>query len=93
MDKIKSYCLLLCDECSIFKATQRDDDEKRAELAATLSEVYDIPFKPADMNCDGCTTKGGRLFKFAHVCSVRNRGIKTQKAGHAAGPEKSSRDA
>ena len=79
MDQIKSHCLLLCNECSIFKATQSDDDEKRAELAVSLSEVYDRQFKPVDINCDGCTTKGGRLFAFAQVCSVRKRAIRSEK--------------
>jgi len=76
MEQIRGYCHRICNECPIFQATQQNDDRKRAKMAATLSEVYDQPFRAGDINCDGCSTKNGRLYILAHSCSIRAKGIK-----------------
>jgi len=75
MAQIRGYCQRICNECTIFQATLHDDDYARAELAATLSETYDKPFRLEDINCDGCKAEDDRLFLYARDCSVRNREI------------------
>lgn len=75
MEQIRGYCHRICNECPIFQATQQDNDQKRADIAATLSEVYDRPFRIGDINCDGCGTKNSRLYMLAHSCSIRAKGI------------------
>jgi hypothetical protein len=76
MSLIKGYCFRTCNECDIFQATKQDDNEKRAEIAANLSELHDENFEVDDINCDGCSILDGRLFKFAGECSVRQREIR-----------------
>ena len=73
MEQIRGFCQRVCNECTIFQATQQNDDIRRAGIAQTLSEIYDRKFNPQDINCDGCTTTDGHLFVFARDCSVRNR--------------------
>jgi len=79
MKQIRGYCDRICNECEIFKVTQADDDQKRATFAANFSEVFDQKFEPEDINCDGCSVRGGRLYKHAEKCSVRNREIQSRK--------------
>ena len=79
MKQIIGYCIRICNECEIFKVTQADDDQKRAVMADDFSEMFDQNFKPEDINCDGCDVQGGRLFKFAEKCSVRNNEINHPK--------------
>jgi hypothetical protein len=67
MSQVRGYCFRLCNECEIFKITQADDVKKRATKAASLSELLDQDLKPEDINCDGCTVQGGRLYKFAEI--------------------------
>ena len=73
MEPIIGYCQRVCNDCTIFQATQQDDDIKRAGIAAILSENNDMKIDPEDINCDGCTSTNGRLFRFARTCSVRIR--------------------
>ena len=73
MTQIRGFCYRVCNECEIFKAAETDDDQKRSEMARNFSEIFDQDFKPEDINCDGCKTQGGYLFKIARSCSIRNR--------------------
>ena len=79
MTKTRGACHRLCNECEIFKVTQADDDDKRANMAAHLSNIMDQEFKPEDINCDGCLTKGGRIFRICKDCSIRCKEL--SKAG------------
>ncbi len=74
MKAMISICGLPCHECGAFTATQSDDDEKRAEVAAMWSKMYEAEIKPSDINCDGCTSEGGRLFQHCTVCEIRKCG-------------------
>ena len=56
--------------------------QKRIAIAISFSEVFDQQFKPEDINCDGCSVRGGRLYKFAEKCSVRNRGYNLEGICH-----------
>ena len=78
MNQIRGACFRICKDCEIFKVTQADDDQKRAAMAKTFSEMFDQEFKPEDINCDGCSVKNGRLFRFAKECSIRRGSSKNQ---------------
>ena len=79
MKLIRGYCDRICDECEIFKVTQADDDQRRTAMAAYFSEMFDQNFNPEDIHCDGCSIEGGRLFRFAEKCSLRNREIQSRE--------------
>lgn len=79
MAQIRGYCHRVCNECEIFIVTQADDDQKRTTMAVDFSELLDQPFKPEDINCDGCSVEGGRLFKLAKACSIRNKEVQSRK--------------
>jgi hypothetical protein len=78
MKTIKGACFRICNACEIFKVTQADDDHKRAIMAEHFSKLFDQDFKPEDINCDGCTIEGGRLYRFAAECSIRRRELKNE---------------
>ena len=80
MTKIRGACHRLCNECEIFKITQSNDDEKRRQMAAHLSNILDQGFTPEDIYCDGCLVKGGRLFRICMDCSIRRKELKTYPA-------------
>lgn len=75
MDTIEGYCFKICNDCVIFQATQSDDDNRRAAIARTLSEIYDQKIEPEDINCDGCRPESKRLFMNCRDCSIREREI------------------
>ena len=71
MQPIIAYCGLVCSNCPTFLATQNDDYAARAKTAALYSEKFNLNFKPEDINCDGCTSEGGRLIGYCHSCEIR----------------------
>jgi len=66
-----AYCGLDCNECPTFIATVNDDDEKRTEVAALWSKIYNADVKFEAINCDGCKSGGDRLFSHCSVCEIR----------------------
>jgi len=74
MSQMTAFCGLICIECGAFIATQNDDDRKRAEVAQLWSKQYNHDLKPADINCDGCTSDSDRLIGHCHVCEIRKCG-------------------
>jgi hypothetical protein len=74
MGNMIAICGLPCHECGAFKATQADDDRKRAEVAAEWSKMYDAELSAADINCGGCTSDGSVLFQHCTVCEIRKCG-------------------
>ncbi len=73
MERLTAYCGLDCAEWDAFQATQADDDELRAQVAAQWSEESGHAFSAEDINCDGCTV-GKREVPFLHKCAIRNCG-------------------
>jgi len=69
-----AYCGLACHECGAFLATRNNDNDKRAEVAKLWSKMFNADIKPGDINCDGCLSKGGRLFTHCKVCEIRKCG-------------------
>jgi hypothetical protein len=74
MDKIIAYCGIVCSECPAYLATQKDDNAARKKVAETWAKQYNMPMKPEDINCDGCTTEGKRHVGYCSVCEIRRCG-------------------
>jgi len=75
MGKILAVCGLDCAQCGAYIATQTNDDQKRAEVAAEWSREYRSDVKPEDIYCDGCLSGDGRLYSHCHVCEFRKCGL------------------
>ncbi|MBP7583425.1 MAG: DUF3795 domain-containing protein [Spirochaetes bacterium] len=75
MERMISYCGLDCAACPVYRATQKDDDAKRAKVAGAWSRLFGYEFKIADINCDGCAKTDGRLFGHCTRCAVRQCGM------------------
>lgn len=71
MEKMYAFCGINCYECPTFKATQRDDHQKRIKIADLWSKEFNREITPEEINCDGCLTKGERLFSHCKICSIR----------------------
>ena len=75
MEPLIAICGINCAGCPAYIATQKDDDDARAKLAAAWSDPPEAVIKPEDINCDGCTVTEGRLIVFASMCDVRACGF------------------
>jgi hypothetical protein len=71
MSQIIAYCGLVCSNCPTFLATQNDDDIARAKTAALYSEKFGLDLKPEEINCDGCTSVGGKIIGYCQACEIR----------------------
>lgn len=70
MSKLTSACGLNCLECETYLATQADDNEARADIAARWSKNYDAALTAADINCGGCLGEGVK-FSWCGQCPIR----------------------
>lgn len=75
MSQMIALCGLNCTQCPMYLATQNDDDDARAKAADMLEQTYGLKFKPEEINCDGCHTKGGRLLGYCKNCKIRECGL------------------
>ena len=75
MSEMIAYCGLLCSECPALLATRADDDARRADVAAKWSEEFNTNLKPTDINCEGCLSEDGVLFRHCQVCEIRSCGM------------------
>jgi len=75
MDKMIAYCGLVCTDCDAFKAMQNNDDRLRRELAEKWAKEYNHPFKPEDINCDGCLPDTPKAIGHLTMCAVRKCGM------------------
>jgi hypothetical protein len=48
-----------------------DDDGERRKVAELWTKQYGREFKIEDINCDGCLTKGPRVFSYCNTCEIR----------------------
>ncbi|MFO7882028.1 MAG: DUF3795 domain-containing protein [Kosmotogaceae bacterium] len=76
MNKI-AYCGLLCEECEIYKATIKNDNNLREDTAKRFSS-YNYPLSKEDINCLGCSGNEKDLFRFCNECEIRLCGIKRE---------------
>jgi hypothetical protein len=70
-EKMIACCGLVCSDCPTFIATQKNDDRMREETAKKWSEMFHSDIKPADINCDGCTSNSTKLFNYCGQCDIR----------------------
>lgn len=68
--KMRAYCGLLCTECPAYVALRTNDDDLRTRTARRWSGP-NYPVTPEEVDCDGCKSEGGKLFKNCTVCTVR----------------------
>jgi hypothetical protein len=69
-----AYCGLTCTDCPAFKATQKNDDQARVQVAEMWSKEFKVYLRPEDINCDGCLSDNGRRFNYCQVCEIRKCG-------------------
>ena len=74
MEKVIAYCGIICSDCPTFLATQKDDDEERRRVAELWTRQYGKEYRREDINCDGCLTKGPRVFSYCKICKIRGGG-------------------
>ena len=76
-----AYCGIKCSDCQILLATKEDSEASRIDVAKTWSQKFGWDLKPADINCEGCLSEGGRLFNYCESCGVRQcageKGVET----------------
>jgi hypothetical protein len=74
VEKIVAYCGITCSDCPTLKATKMDDDVERRRVAELWTKEYGHDFRVEDINCDGCLTKGTRVFNYCNICEIRKCG-------------------
>jgi len=74
MEEIVGYCGIICSDCPVLVATQKNDDEERKQVAQIFTKQYGKEYKPEDINCDGCTGDSQRIFSYCGVCGMRKCG-------------------
>lgn len=65
-----SCCGIMCSECPVYIATQKDDDNMRKFLAHEYS-MGGLVFYPKDIVCHGCHTVSADHNKFGKGCEIR----------------------
>jgi len=71
MSKIISACGLVCSGCPAYVATQANDVDAIARVAAEWTVTYNTKVSPEHVWCDGCLTEGPRKCHHAGECEVR----------------------
>ncbi len=75
MEEMIGYCGIICSDCPVLIATQKDDDAERRRVAEIFTKQYGKEYKPEDINCDGCISDSPRIFSYCNVCEIRKCGI------------------
>jgi len=83
MEKMVGYCGIVCSDCPVLVATQKNDDAERRRVAEVFTKQYGKEYKPEDINCDGCISEGPRIFSYCNVCEIRKCG-KEKGVGNCA---------
>ncbi len=74
MEKMIGYCGIICSDCPVLMATQKDDDAERRRVAEIFTRQYGKEYKPEDINCDGCISESPRIFSYCTLCEIRKCG-------------------
>ena len=67
---MRGHCGLDCELCDAYIATKQQDPLLLANVAREWS-MFGERYTAEDIECDGCTTEGGRLFAWCGHCPVR----------------------
>ncbi|MCE5322084.1 DUF3795 domain-containing protein [bacterium] len=71
MENIIGACGLSCSECDAYKATQANDHEAIAKVAADWSKQFGADIQMESILCDGCMTDGNRKCGHCAECEIR----------------------
>jgi len=74
VERIVSCCGITCSDCPAFNATKNADNAEREKVAELWTKAYGHPFKAEDINCDGCISRGPRVFNYCNICEIRKCG-------------------
>ena len=74
-EKIFGYCGIVCSDCPVLIATQKNDDGERQRVAEIFTRQYGREYKKEDINCDGCTGESSRIFSYCNMCGIRQCGM------------------
>jgi hypothetical protein len=74
MEKMIGCCGIICSDCPVLIATQKNDDAERKRVAEIFTKQYRKEYKPEDINCDGCIRDSPRIFSYCNVCEMRKCG-------------------
>jgi hypothetical protein len=76
MDRIISFCGLICTDCEAYQATQVKDHDWLERVAAGWREEYKNPaFTAENVACDGCLGVEGQHCSHCFECSIRSCGM------------------
>jgi hypothetical protein len=87
MDKMIAYCGLVCTECPAYVATQANDQEALAKVAAEWREQFDPNITVDTIACDGCLAESERLCSYCSACPMRLCGVERGVANCAVCPD------
>ncbi len=76
MEKVIGYCGIICSDCPVFMATQKNDDAERKRVAEIFTRQYGKKYVLEDINCDGCPNPSTSVFSYCNVCEIRKCGKK-----------------
>jgi len=74
MEKMIGYCGIICSDCPVLIATQKDDDAEKKRVAEMFTKQYEREYKPEDINCDGCISDSPHIFSYCNDCKIRKCG-------------------
>jgi hypothetical protein len=85
MSELLAYCGLVCQTCTIYLATRKENKEEQVRMRVEISRLCrdeGMKYDPEDItDCDGCPTEGGRLFSGRKDWAIRNcarqKGVET----------------
>ena len=69
-ENLVAVCGLYCGACSIYRATQDENEEKLIDFAQGLSAKTGNKYTVDDVRCDGCLSKG-QLDLWCRNCQIR----------------------
>ena len=78
MDKMIAFCGLSCTGCDAFPANQKKmTANERTKVAEKWTMLYGHghTIKAEDIHCNGCLSKGGKLYLNCSVCEIRKCGL------------------
>lgn len=74
MDKMVGYCGIVCSDCPVLVATQKNDDVERGRVAEIFTKQYGKDYRLEDINCDGCVSDSSCIFRYCNFCEIRKCG-------------------
>lgn len=74
MGRLVGYCGIVCSDCPVLLASQKNDDVERRRVAEIFTKQYGHEYKAEDINCDGCVGDGARVFRYCGLCEIRKCG-------------------